>query len=195
MTAPPPAFSHAEATTTTVLHVDRSTVVIFSVLLSPALLMAGQLAWRGQQLWDAGLLCVAYIVALYWVCGRTVELAPGRLVYRVFFTRKDIELSRVRAARVVARPAPTLELMQPDSPDYAAAFIVKPFTRAGVTAILLHIRACSPDAELDHVALDVAEGRFDSITRETIAATRMLRRALVLGVALVLAVVIRLLLR
>jgi hypothetical protein len=192
MPSPPSTLSHAGMTT--VLHVDPATVAIFSVLFSPALLLAGLLAWQGQQLREAGLLAAAYLVGLYWMCGRTVELAPGRIVYRVLFRRMDIELSRVRAARVVARPAPTLELMQRDSADYESAFIVKPFTKAGVTAILLHIRACCPDVELNRVALDMADGRFDSITRETIRARNVLRLALVLGGAMVVAAVTRFLL-
>ncbi|HTN54410.1 MAG TPA: hypothetical protein VML50_18525 [Anaeromyxobacter sp.] len=136
-----------------------------------------------------------YAGALYWVCGRTVELAPGRLVYRALLVRKDLDLSGVRAARVVAHPAPTLELLSRGSREYAPAFIVKPFTRAGVAAILQHVLACSPEAKLDPVARDMSEGRFDSITRETIKAMALLRTALVVAAALLLALAVRLALR
>ncbi len=36
-----------------------------------------------------------YALGVYWMCGRTVELAPGRLIYRVLFVRKVIDITSV----------------------------------------------------------------------------------------------------
>jgi hypothetical protein len=78
--------------TARVLRVALPTIAIFSVLMSPFLGLAVQLFWRGKQVWFGLVLCVLYAALLWWMGGRTVELAPGRLVYRVFFTRKEIDV-------------------------------------------------------------------------------------------------------
>ncbi len=77
------------------LRVDPRTVVIFGAMLSPALFVAGHLSWQGRQLREAAALCVLYALGVYWMCGRTVELAPGRLIYRVLFVRKVIDITSV----------------------------------------------------------------------------------------------------
>ncbi len=179
---------------TKVLRVDAATVVIFSILFSPFLIGGVVSLWR-DQIRDGIILCGLYVALLYWMCGRTVELVPGRLVYRVFFARKEIDVSNVVGASVVARPAPTLELRHAGSNRDVPAFIVKPFTKAGVAAILRHIRESSPRVKLDRIAEDMSEGRFDSITRETVKAMNLLRLALALAGALVAAAVVRLMLR
>ncbi len=177
-----------------VLRVDPRTVIIFGVMLSPALLVAGELVWHGRQSLAAAALCGLYAAGLYWMCGRTVELAPGRLVYRVMFTRKIFDLSNIVMASIVARPAPTLELRHRGAPRAVPAFIVKPFTRSGVAAILQHVRECSPGVKLDRAAEDTVEGRFDTVTRETIRATNLLRLMfLVVGMLVLSAAVRRLL--
>lgn len=179
---------------TTVLRVDPRTVIIFSVMLSPALFVAAELLWSGRQLPHAALLCGLYAMVQWWMCGRTVELVPGRLIYRVFFTTKVIDVSNVAAAEVVARPAPTLELRHEGSCQAVPAFIVKPFSRTGVAAILDHIRQSSPNVKLARVAQDMSQGRFDTITREAVKAMNLLRLVLLVAGMLVAGVVVRLLL-
>jgi hypothetical protein len=175
----------------TILRVDVATIVIFSVLASPFMLMALLLFWRGKQITEASFLCAAYVGVLCWIASHGVELAPGRLIHRTLFTRKDIELSRVVAASIVARPAPTLELRRAGSREIVSAFIVKPFTRAGVAAILQHIRECSPGVKLDRIAEDMSEGRFDTIARETIKAMNLLRLVLLVVAIVVVGTLVR----
>jgi hypothetical protein len=129
-----------------VLRVAPATVLIFGLLFSPAMFVAGILVWRGEQVREAVALCALYAVMLYWACGRTVELAPGRLIYRALFTRRTIDLGSVEDVRIAARPAPVLELRRRGSRDHVPAFIVKPFSTTGVAAILRHVRGSSPEA-------------------------------------------------
>jgi len=161
-----------------VLRVDPRTTVIFAAMFSPALLVAGLLLWRGRQPGDAAILCAVYATGLYWMAGRTVELVPGHLVYRVFFVRKTIDVSDVVAASVVSRPAPTLELLYAGSSKPVPAFIVKPFTKAGVAAMLQHIVAASPEARLHRIADSLREGSFDAVARDARRAMNLLRLAL-----------------
>jgi hypothetical protein len=178
-----------------VVRVDPATVVIFSVMLSPAVLVALQLFWHGRQLRDASLLCAAYVGVLWWISSHRVELAPGRLVHRTLFTRKDIDLSRVAAASIVSRPAPTLELRRAGSRELVGAFIVKPFSKRGVAAILEHVRESSPGVELERVAEAMRKGDLDLVTRETIKAANVLRVVVVVVAALAAAAIFRMLMR
>lgn len=179
----------------TTLRVDVATIVIFSILPLPALAMALQLLWRGQQIPEALSLCALYSALPCWMAGLRVELAPGKLVYRTLVGRKEFDLSRVVAASIVARPAPTLELRYAGSREPVSAFIVKPFTRAGVAALLQHIRACSPGAKLDRTAKDMSEGRFDTITRETVKAMNVFRLVLLVVAVAVAGMLVRAFLR
>jgi hypothetical protein len=129
------------------------------------------------------------------MCGRTVELAPGRLVHRVFFIPKRIDVSDLESATIVATPAPTLQLRHRGARKAVPAFIVKPFTRAGVLAILQHIQESSPGVKLGRVAKDMRENKYDTITRETVKAMNMLRLVLLVVAASVVGAVVRLLLR
>ena len=58
-----------------------------------------------------------------------------------------------------------------------------------------HVRWSSPGVKLDRIAEDMSEGRFDSITRETVRAMHLLRLALVVAGMLVAAALVRLALR
>lgn len=177
-----------------VLRVDIATVRIFSLLFAPALVNGLLSIWRPastRDLWLGVMFCVLYLAALYWMCGRTVELVPGRLVYRVFFVTKVIDVTDLVAAAVVARPAPTLELRRRGSRTAVPVFIVKPFTRAGVAAILEHIRESSPGVRLDGAAGGMGEGRFDSIAHEACKAMNLLRLVFLVVGTLVAAAVAR----
>lgn len=178
-----------------VVRVDPATIIIFSVMMSPAVLVALQLFWHGRQLRDASLLCAGYLVFFWWVASHRVELAPGRLVHRTLFTRKEIDLSHVVAASIVARPAPTLELRRAGSREAVAAFIVKPFSRRGVAAILDHVRESCPGVKLDRVAEAMRKGDFELVTRETIKATNVLRLVVLVVVVLEAGAILRMLMR
>jgi hypothetical protein len=156
-------------------------VIIFAVLLSMFPATGALLLWRGN-LRDGVLLFAIYVFALYLVCGMTIDLAPGRLVFRFFIVRKmDVDLTRVTAASMVYGPGPGLSLRRRGSREKPAVIPLKPFTRAGVMAILHHVRACSPGVKFDRVAQDLSEGRFDTVTRETIRAGNLLRAAVAIA--------------
>jgi hypothetical protein len=178
-----------------VVRVAPATIVIFAVMGSPFVLMSLLLFWHGKQLRDASLLCVAYLVLVWWSASHRVELAPGRLIHRTLFTRKDIDLSGVVAASVVSRPAPTLELRRAGSREFVGAFIVKPFSRRGVAAILDHVRESSPGVKLDRVAEAMRQGDFDLVTRETIRGANLLRLIVLVVVVLVGAAMLRMFMR
>jgi hypothetical protein len=178
-----------------VLRVAPATVIIFAVLFSPALGACGVLLWKGQQAIDAAFLVVLYALAVAFMCDRTVELAPGALVYRVLFVRKRVSLSAVCEVRVTPRPAPWLELRREGERQPVPAFILKPFTQAGVTAILRHVVAAAPTAELDPIAADLCQGRFDSLTRETLRARNLMRIVLTVAGAAIAAALARALAR
>lgn len=178
-----------------VLRVAPATVAIFSVMLSPSVAMALLLLSRGTQLWDAALLSVLYVATLYGMCARTVELAPGQLVCKTGPLRKRIDLSRLVAARIVARPALTLELRFEGAAAYRRAFTVKPFTKAGVSAILHHLRQCRPDVEYSGIAENMVHGDFDRVSREAIKAMNLLRMALLVAGVVGMGAIVRLLAR
>lgn len=177
-----------------VVRVDPITIVIFSVLGAPALADGLLLLWRGEQLQIAAALLAAYAAWIGWIASHRVELAPGRLVHRTVFTRSDIDLSRVVSAEIVSRPGPTLELREGPR-KLAGSFIVKPFTRAGVTAILEHVRASRPGVTFDRAAEAMRKGDFAVVTRQTIQAMHLVRVLVVLVGALAAAAVLRLALR
>ena len=99
------------------------------------------------------------------------------------------------AAAIVARPAPTLELRRAGSRKSIGAFIVKPFSRRGVAAILDHVRQSSPGVKFDRVAEAMRKGDFDLVTREAIKAMNLLRIIVLVVAALAVASIVRLALR
>lgn len=178
-----------------VVRAAPATIIIFAVMGLPFVVMACLLFWDGKQLRDASLLGAAYLVLVSWTASHRVELAPGRLIHRTLFTRKEIDLSRVVAASIVSRPAPTLELRRAGSRESVGAFIVKPFTKRGVAAILDHVRESSPGVKLDRVAEAMRKGDFDLVTRETIKPANVLRLVVMVVTGLTAAAIFRMLMR
>jgi hypothetical protein len=171
-----------------VVRTALSTVAIFSVLFCPSLL-AGLLALSRGHVRDGTLLCAAYVALVLWMASYRVELVPGLLVYRTLLTRREIDLSNVTASSVESRPAPTLVLRS--GSRKLGEFIVKPFTREGVAAILEHVRASSPGVKLDRSAEAMRLGDFSVVTRQAIQAVNLLRIVLVVAGALLLAAFLR----
>ena len=174
-----------------IIRVDPATVIIFSVLLSPALITGSFLLWRGQQIADGLGLCAAYVAFLYWICSPSVELAPNELIYRSLLQRKAIMLSDVTGVSISARPAPTLELKRGPGKGPRFSFIVKPFSKSGVVALLHHVRTFAPEASFDGIARDMSAGDFKTVTRETISTQNLIRIAFAIGASSVAAALAR----
>ena len=173
------------------IRVAPATVIIFSVLLSPALIVGALLIWRGQQIPEALGLCVVYIAFVYLICSPSVELTPNRLIYRSFLKRKAIALSEVVEVKMGALVAPTIQLFRKSSPGVPFSFIVKPFSKLGVVTMLHHIRTFCPEARFDRITDDMSVGDFRSITRETISSQNLMRFALILGSSIITTAVVR----
>ena len=159
------------------IRVDPATVIIFSILFSPALICGVMLLWKGTQIRDGILLCATYGAAVYWICSPTLELLPGKLIYRALFKKLSVDLEKVGSVEIVSAPAPTLELRETGSGNLLTSFIVKPFSKAGVGAMLQHIRDASPSATFDKVSDDMSQGDFRSVTRQTLSARNLIRLA------------------
>lgn len=133
------------------------------------------LLWKAVQFRDGFILCGLYGLAVYWICSPNVELLPGKLIYRSLLKKKSVELASVRRVAIVSRPAPTLELSEPSKKSPLISFIVKPFSKAGVAAILHHIQTESPATQFDAVSTDMKAGDFTSVTRQTLSFRNILR--------------------
>ena len=135
-----------------VIRVARSTVIIFSALLSPALVGGLVLVCQPRHFLDGlfGLGVAAVILGA--ICLRSVELHPGRLVYRGPWPRREVDLTGVDAVRVDGGPPPRMHLYAASSERPLLAFAIKPFTREDLSAIVRHIEAARPAVELDERA-------------------------------------------
>jgi len=162
-----------------ILRVDPTTVIIFAVIFSPVLIGGTITSWQGDKTWNGVVICIGYFVALYWVCSPTVELLPGKLIYRALFKRKDIVLATISRVAVSARPAPTLELHRKGG-ERPLAFIIKPFAKQGVVDILRHIRQSNPAIRFDKLSEDMSKADFGSVTRKTVATKNLLRLAFII---------------
>ena len=163
------------STSPRIIRVDPATVIIFSVLFSPALLMAVLLIWRGQQIPEALGLCVVYVVMVYWICSPSLELGQDQLTYHAFLTQKTIALSEVTGVKMSASPAPTIHLVRKQHGVSSFSFIIKPFSKLGVVALMHHLRSHCPGARFDEIANDLDRGDFGSVTRAAISTRNMIR--------------------
>ena len=161
-----------------VVKVAPATMIVFSILFSPALLVGLMVLWKGEQLPTGIMLCGLYGLVLYWICSPSVELLPGRLIYRALMKKMIVDLAAVRSVAIISRPAPNLVLSGFSDASPLGYFIVKPFSKAGVAAILHHIQTECPEAHFDDVSTDMKTGDFASVTRQTLAARNILRIAL-----------------
>ena len=59
--------------------------------------------------------------------------------------------------------------------------MIKPFSKAGLVAVLHHIRQSNPSIRFDKFAEDMSNADFRSVTREAIVTRNLLRIALVVG--------------
>ena len=173
-----------------IIRVSPATVIIFSVAFSPLLFVGLLCIFKTGQPWTAVFLCALYAAAIYAICSPTVFLTDTTLRYRNLLKSRSVDLSTVIKASVTARPAPTLELRSTSSRD-PFTFIIKPFSKKGVTCIMQHIRAMSPRAHFDKISEDLSHADFASVTREAISIQNLIRIALTVGGASLAAALLR----
>lgn len=176
------------------IRVAPATVIIFGLIFSPALFLGGLLITRGQQIPEALGLIVFYLGFVYWICSPSIELGEDRLVYRALFKRNEVQISNVERIAMHANPAPTLTLTRKDGGS-PLSFIVKPFSKSGIVAMIRHIREWSPEVQLDGISQDMSQGNFDSISKETLSTRNLIRIALGIGSFALGAAVVRAILR
>ena len=177
------------------IRVARSTFVVFAILFSPLLLWSVALLWGTTRVAEGCAVSFAYVLALFWVCSPTFELSPGRLVYRSPLRREAIDLNSVSEVSIRARPAPSLALHCSGRSGRVTTFLIKPFSRSGLVAVLRHIRAANPVVRFDAISDDMSRADFRSVTREAVAPTNLLRIALITGATAFGGILIKLLLR
>jgi hypothetical protein len=169
------------ADTPRLIRVAPATVIIFSVLFSPALLVAFSMIARSQPLPQTLALIAFYIAAVYWVSSPSIELDESRLVYRTLLKRQEIEFSEIEQVIMSANPAPTVTLTRKGNGGSSLSFIVKPFSKPGVAAMFSHIREHNPKAQFDGISQDMSTGDFASITKETLSTRNLIRIASTVG--------------
>lgn len=187
------AKNNMESTSPRIIRAAPATVIIFSVLFSPALLLGGLLIWRGQQFPEAIGLCFIYILGVYAICSPAVELSHNQLIYRLPWKRRRIILSEVVGVSMSARPAPTLKLSKGNGQEESLSFVLKPFTKGGVVTIFDHIRRYCPTARFDGISKDMSSGDFSSITQETISSRNLIRIVVIVGSSAVAAAIAQML--
>jgi hypothetical protein len=128
---------------TATVRVSKSTVIIFAIIFLPLLLWGTSLLWSTGQTEKGVLIGIGYVFMVYWVCSPSIELIPGGIIYRALFRRREIDLSTVSEVSVSANPAPSLVQTAKRGGDLFR-FTIKPFSKAGLVAVLHHIRQSNP---------------------------------------------------
>jgi hypothetical protein len=161
-------------------RVAHSTVLIGMVVFSPFLLEPVLCIFNAAQPSTALLMSAIYLVGLYALCSPEVILQDHMLTYRNIFGSRSVDLPSIERVRVVADPAPRLELKTKGSGAHFT-FIIKPFSKAGVTQIMNRIHTEAPAAHFDTVSSDLMRGDFVSVTHEAMSVKNLIRIALTLG--------------
>lgn len=186
---PPPVIEDVAT-----IRVAKSTIILFSIIFLPLLIWGTSLIWNTAKIAEGAVIIAGYGLAVYWASSPAIELLPGRIVYRALFRRKEIPLSKVSKVSAVARPAPSLAFATADPEQPLTTFIIKPFSKNGIVALLRHVRHSSTSIRFDSVTEDLSKADFRSITRETTASRNLLRLAILAGATAFGASVIRTLL-
>jgi hypothetical protein len=148
-----------------IVRVSPVTAVIFSIIFSPAIIIGLVKVFEYQQIGGGFAFCALPIFFIYWICSPTVSLEDKTLTYSIgFFARRSINLESATRVEVTARPTPVLKLFQGHSKHIE--FIIKPFSKTGVTFILHYIKSHAPNAQFDSISSDLEHGDFVSVTRE-----------------------------
>jgi hypothetical protein len=162
------------------IRTSPSTAIIFSILFLPALFVGFQCIFKTGQLCEGLLFFVLYSATIFAICSPTVLIANNTLTYRNFFGSRSIDISSVIKISVTAEPAPTLNIFTPDIVK-PFSFIIKPFSKNGVTCIMKSIRMSAPSASFDAISDDLSNSDFSSLTRETLKTQNIVRLILLVG--------------
>ena len=168
------------------VHVAFATVVIFSIIFSPAWIFGTEAIFKHNYSGGFGCL-IGGLFFFLWICSATVYFEDGKLTYSMFFfIRRSVDLETVTKVKTVANPAPTLVLQQRHSKPFK--FVIKPFSKAAVAVIMHHIKLHAPNAEVDRISADLEEGDFASVTREALRVQNLFQLfGLVIGTMFVVA--------
>jgi hypothetical protein len=178
-----------------IIRVAPFTVILFAVLLSPALAVGTMLLWKGRQIWEGLMLCALFVGLHAYFCLRSVELWPGRLVYRGPLPRREIQLAGIERVTVAAEPPPRLQLWGAGQETPLLAFAIKPFSRGDLASIVRHIQAGQPSVVLDELADRLGQGQVEAVAKATLSSVSLLRVLVMLVGSGVLAGLVRALLR
>jgi hypothetical protein len=167
-----------------VIRSAPSTGIIFSILFSPAAYVGVKaIFYAPYQLGLGVFLCALYVFIIYWACSPTVNLSGKTLAYYTLFSRRSVELASISEFDVVADLAPLLVLHRSDQPE-PFSFVIRPFSKAGVTSILRHIRVHASRAQFNAISADLEQGDFASVTREALRTQNLLRVFITAGGAM-----------
>ena len=179
---------------TTIIRVDKATVIVFSIIFLPLLCGGGAMLWETAHIAQGIAACMGYVFLIYWVCSPSIELCPGHVGYRTLFRRSKIDLATVAKVFTKANPAPTLVFQNKDG-HVGLKFIIKPFSRHAIVALFRHIRQANPTIRLDAASEHMSQADLSVVTRQAITTTNLLRIALMVGTTTLGASLIRLLLQ
>lgn len=162
-------------------RVAPATAIISSILFSPLLLVGLQCIFQTGQFWTGLSLCTVYPATILAFCSPTVFINNNTLTYRsLFFVSRSIDLSTVIKLSVTAQPAPTLQIFSANVHE-PFSFIVKPFSKAGITYVMKRIRVSAPNADFDAISDKLLTGDFSSLTREAIKTRNLIRIVITVG--------------
>lgn len=179
---------------TTIIRVDKATVIIFSIIFLPLLFGGGAMVWQSEHVAQGIAFCTGYVFLVYWICAPSIELWPGHVGYRTLFRRSSIDLTTVSEVFTSANPSPTLVFQKEDG-RVGLKFIIKPFSRQGLAALFRHIHQANPAIRLDAASEHMSRGDFRVVTRQAMTTTNLLRIALTVGTTTLGASLIKLLLQ
>lgn len=173
-----------------IIRAAPATAIIFSILFSPLLFVGFLCLFKTGQLWTGLLFCALYPATILAICSPTVFITNSTLTYRTLFGSRSIDLSSVAKVSVTAQPAPTLQILSADARQ-PFSFIIKPFTKTGVTYIMKSIRMSAPNARFDAISNDLSNNDFSSVKRETLKTQNLIRIILTVGGASIAAALVR----
>jgi len=189
MSADPPIEAKREPSERAqlVVRVAPATVFIFGALFSPLVACALVFAWRTGATRDGVLLSALYLIAVQWMCGRQVGLEEDTIVYRAWLARQRIAIRSIASLSLDFEPSPKLVFR--DANDGAlGAFLAKPFSNAGLAAIVKHVQQGQNSVRVDPSLIRRAEGDGAALERDNRVTQRRVAIVSALAVVAMLAV-------
>ena len=154
------------------IHISLGTLIIFSLVFSP-FLVEGWLIGSHETGFPVNgyLLCTIYFLIIYAVSARNVTIDGRRLIYKVLFFKKYIDLQTLKTVVVRVDPVPRLVLKGISG---NLSFNIKPYSRDGLALLLKKIKQECPNAYLDNTSVDLEKGDISSVVRQTASLKNLL---------------------